>query len=214
MNPSESQRIRVDLAQWAPGLLCDRQIDHLCREHEMIRPYVASPVRSETNSASEHRGVVSYGASHYGYDIRIADEFKVFKPTSCAPIDPKGMHDDAFDTVSAGVSDHVLIPPHSFVLARSVEHFKIPRDVLGVVLGKSTYARCGLIVNCTPLEPEWCGWLTIEISNTTPLPAKVYVNEGIAQVLFFMGSQPCALSYAEKFGKYQDQPQRVVLPKV
>jgi dCTP deaminase len=124
------------------------------------------------------------------------------------------MDDIAFDEVLPNADGSVLIPPNSFALARSVERFRIPRDVLGVVLGKSTYARCGLIVNCTPMEPEWEGWLTVEISNTTPLPAKVYTNEGIAQVLFFKASAECARSYADKQGKYQDQPQRIVLPRM
>ena len=150
---------------------------------------------------------------HYGYDIRVSGEFRIFKATSCAPIDPKNMSEAAFDAVNVE-SGPVLIPPNSFALARSVERFKIPRDVLGVVLGKSTYARCGLIVNCTPLEPEWVGYLTLEISNTTPLPAKVYANEGIAQILFFKASDVCETSYADKGGKYQNQPEKIVLPKV
>lgn len=205
-SPSESGRVH---GTWLPGILSDHQISHLCEHHKMIVPFVRAPIREVDNVR-----VVSYGPSHYGYDIRVADEFKVFKATSCQAVDPKGMDDVAFDEVLPGDDGSVLIPPNSFALARSVERFKIPRDVLGVVLGKSTYARCGLIVNCTPLEPEWEGWLTIEISNTTPLPAKVYTNEGIAQVLFFKSSAGCSRSYADKRGKYQDQPEQIVLPRM
>jgi len=179
----------------------------------MIVPFERSPVRDVMVTPEVGYRVVSYGVGHYGYDIRVASEFKVFKPTSCMPIDPKDMPSAAFDTVEAE-DGYVLIPPHSFVLSRSVERFKMPDDVMGIVIGKSTYARCGLIVNCTPLEPGWTGWLTIEISNTTPLPAKVYANEGIAQVLFFKGSAPCSVTYASKGGKYQNQPEQIVLPRM
>jgi len=159
--------------------------------------------------------VISYGLGHYGYDIRVAREFKVFTSAFPKPgeavVDPKGLDDGCMVDY---VDDVVRIPPNSFVLARSVERFNIPRDVLAIVLGKSTYARCGLIVNCTPLEPEWRGYITLEISNTTPLPAKVYANEGIAQVLFYKASQTCRTSYADKKGKYQDQGPEVVSPRV
>lgn len=164
-------------------------------------------------------GKVSYGVSSYGYDVRVGSRFKIFTPTSpnggVAVIDPKNFTNDLFvetDTNLTG-TDHVVIPPNSFALAETVERFSIPRDILVICVGKSTYARCGLIVNVTPLEPEWRGIITLEISNTTPLPAKVYANEGLAQLIFLKGSRPCAVSYADKMGKYQDQD-GLTLPKV
>jgi dCTP deaminase len=147
-------------------------------------------------------GIISYGVSSYGYDVRVGRKFKVFTNVYGTLIDPKNFSPTAFVDIEA---DACVIPPNSFALAETVEQFEIPRDVLAVCLGKSTYARCGIIVNITPLEPEWRGKITIEISNTTPLPAKVYANEGIAQILFFRAEQTCKISYADKKGRYQDQ---------
>ena len=164
-------------------------------------------------------GKVSYGLSSYGYDVRVGARFKIFTPTSpnggVAIVDPKKFSNDLFIEVDTNLTgaDHVVIPPNSFALAETVERFSIPRDILVICVGKSTYARCGIIVNVTPLEPEWRGVITLEISNTTPLPAKVYANEGLAQLIFLKGSRPCAVSYADKMGKYQDQD-GLTLPKV
>jgi dCTP deaminase len=155
-------------------------------------------------------GVISYGLSSYGYDIRVADEFKIFTNVHSALVDPK--HFDPRSMVDFK-GEVCVIPPNSFVLARSVEYIRVPRDVLVICIGKSTYARCGIIVNVTPLEPEWEGYITIEISNTTPLPAKIYANEGIAQLIFLQADEPCEMSYADKKGKYQRQ-RGIVLPKV
>jgi dCTP deaminase len=170
-------------------------------ERRMIEPFEQRQVRA---------GVVSYGLSSYGYDIRVADEFKVFTNINTTVIDPKAFDPRSFVDIQAPVC---IVPPNSFALARTVEYFRIPRDVLTVCLGKSTYARCGIIVNVTPFEPEWEGTATLEISNTTPLPAKIYANEGIAQVLFFQSDEPCETSYADKRGKYQSQLD-VTLPKI
>jgi dCTP deaminase len=170
-------------------------------EHKMIDPFVENQVRS---------GVISFGLSSYGYDIRVADEFKVFTNINNTVIDPKAFDPRSFVDLKTEVC---IVPPNSFALARTVEYFRIPRDVLTVCLGKSTYARCGIIVNVTPFEPEWEGTATLEISNTTPLPAKIYANEGIAQVLFFQSDEPCAISYRDKKGKYQAQLE-VTLPKL
>ena len=159
----------------------------------MIEPFEDGQIRDN---------VVSYGVSSYGYDLRVADEFKVFTNVYNTIVDPKNFTEDAFVDITA---DECIIPPNSFALARSVEYFRIPRNVLTICLGKSTYARCGIIVNVTPFEPEWEGHVTIEISNTTPLPAKIYANEGIAQVLFFESSYACRTSYADKKGKYLKQ---------
>ena len=178
----------------------DRWIKEMAQKG-MIDPFVETQVR---------RGVVSYGLSSYGYDIRVADEFEVFTNINSTVIDPKEFDPRSFMDVNAEVC---IVPPNSFALARTVEYFRIPRDVLTVCLGKSTYARCGIIVNVTPFEPEWEGTATLEISNTTPLPAKIYANEGIAQVLFFQSDEPCSISYAEKKGKYQAQLD-VTLPKI
>src|SRR6476661_2982458 len=171
----------------------DTWIKRMALEHRMIEPFVDSQVRT---------GVVSYGLSSYGYDIRVADEFKVFTNINNTVIDPKSFDPRSFVDIKADVC---IVPPNSFALARTIEYFRIPRDVLTVCLGKSTYARCGIIVNVTPFEPEWEGTVTLEISNTTPLPARIYANEGIAQVLFFQSDEPCEVSYADKKGKYQKQ---------
>jgi dCTP deaminase len=171
----------------------------------MIEPFAAIQVK-EVNANK----VISYGVSSYGYDMRISDEFKIFTNVNTAIVDPKN-----FDTKSYVdyKGDMCIIPPNSFCLAKSVEYFKIPRDILTICVGKSTYARCGIIVNVTPFEPEWEGYVTIEISNTTPLPAKIYANEGIAQVIFLKADMVCATSYADKGGKYQKQMD-LTLPKL
>ena len=179
----------------------DKWIRRMAREHKMIEPFVDEQVRS---------GVVSFGLSSYGYDIRVADEFKVFTNINSTVIDPKQFDPQSFVDIK---TDVCIVPPNSFALARTIEYFKIPRDVLTICLGKSTYARCGIIVNVTPFEPEWEGYVTLEISNTTPLPAKIYANEGLAQVLFFQSDEPCERSYADKKGKYQGQ-KGVTLPKI
>ena len=184
-----------------PSIKSDRWIKQMALEHRMIEPFEDRQVRD---------GVVSYGLSSYGYDIRVADEFKVFTNINSTVVDPKNFDARSFVDIKAGVC---IIPPNSFALAKTVEYFRIPRDVLTVCVGKSTYARCGLIVNVTPFEPEWEGYVTLEISNTTPLPAKVYSNEGISQVLFFQSDEMCEVSYADKKGKYQRQ-QGLTLPKL
>ena len=173
----------------------------MAKEEGMITPFVDGQVRE---------GVISYGLSSYGYDIRVTDEFKIFTNVHSAVVDPKNFNSDSFIDYKGEVC---VIPPNSFVLAQTVEYFRIPRNVLTVCLGKSTYARCGLIVNVTPFEPEWEGYVTLEISNTTPLPARVYANEGIAQVLFFESDEVCETSYADRKGKYQKQ-QSIVLPRI
>ncbi len=183
------------------GLKPDHWIRKMAHEQGMIEPYADNQVRD---------GVISYGVSSYGYDIRVADEFKIFTNVFSAVVDPK--HFDPKSMVDYK-GDVCVIPPNSFALARTVEYFRIPRSVLTICLGKSTYARCGIIVNVTPFEPEWEGYVTLEISNTTPLPAKIYANEGIAQVLFFEADEQCDISYADKKGKYQKQ-QSIVLPKL
>ncbi len=184
----------------------DRWIRRMALEHGMIEPFADQQVRN---------GVISYGLSSYGYDMRIADEFKVFTNVNSVIVDPKNFDPRSFVEVKAdSVSGKAcVIPPNSFALGRSVEYFRIPRDVITVCLGKSTYARCGIIINVTPFEPEWEGFVTLEISNTTPLPAKIYPNEGIAQVLFFQGDEACEVSYADRKGKYQRQTE-LTLPKV
>ena len=183
------------------GLKPDHWITRMAREQKMIDPYVESQVSD---------GTISYGVSSYGYDIRVADEFKIFTNVHSAIVDPKDFNPDSMVDFTGEVC---IIPPNSFALARTVEYFRIPRSVLTVCLGKSTYARCGIIVNVTPFEPEWEGYVTLEISNTTPLPAKIYANEGIAQVLFFEADEECEISYADKKGKYQKQ-ERIELPKM
>ncbi|MDP6793499.1 MAG: dCTP deaminase [Anaerolineales bacterium] len=179
----------------------DHWIKLMARERGMIEPFESSQVRS---------GVISYGVSSYGYDIRVADEFKIFTNVHSAIVDPKDFDPRSMVDFKGEVC---VIPPNSFALARTVEYFRIPRNVLTICVGKSTYARCGIIVNVTPFEPEWEGYVTLEISNTTPLPAKIYANEGIAQVLFFEAADTCETSYADKKGKYQRQ-QSIVLPKL
>lgn len=183
------------------GLKPDHWIREMAVKQGMIEPFEASQVRD---------GVISFGVSSYGYDIRVADEFKIFTNVHSAVVDPKHFDPKSMVDFKGGVC---VIPPNSFALARTVEYFRIPRDVLTVCLGKSTYARCGIIVNVTPFEPEWEGFVTLEISNTTPLPARIYANEGIAQVLFFQADEECDVSYADKKGKYQAQ-QAIVLPKL
>lgn len=179
----------------------DRWITEMAREHGMIDPFEAGQVRN---------GVISYGVSSYGYDIRIADEFRIFTNVNSTIVDPKNFDESSLVTVEG---DHCVIPPNSFALARTVEYFRIPRSVLTICVGKSTYARCGIIVNVTPFEPEWEGYVTLEVSNTTPLPAKIYANEGIAQVIFFESDEVCEISYADKKGKYQAQ-KGLTLPKL
>lgn len=183
------------------GLKPDHWIREMALSHGMIAPFESGQVRN---------GVISFGVSSYGYDIRVADEFKIFTNVHSAIVDPK--HFDPRSMVDFK-GEVCIIPPNSFALARTVEYFRIPRNVLTVCLGKSTYARCGIIVNVTPFEPEWEGYVTLEISNTTPLPAKIYANEGIAQVLFFQADDECETSYADKKGKYQSQ-QAIVLPRL
>jgi len=183
------------------GLKPDHWIKKMALEQRMIEPFADSQVRN---------GVISYGVSSYGYDIRVADEFKIFTNVFSAVVDPK--HFDPKSMVDYK-GDVCVIPPNSFALARTIEYFRIPRGVLTICLGKSTYARCGIIVNVTPFEPEWEGFVTLEISNTTPLPARIYSNEGIAQVLFFEADEECLVSYADKKGKYQKQ-QAIELPKL
>jgi dCTP deaminase len=179
----------------------DTWIKRMALEHQMIEPFVDDQVR---------QGVISYGVSSYGYDVRVGDDFKVFTNVYNTVVDPKNFDPKSFVDIKADVC---IIPPNSFALASTIEYFRIPRDILTVCLGKSTYARCGIIVNVTPFEPEWEGHVTIEISNTTPLPAKIYANEGIAQVLFFQSDEPCARSYKDKKGKYQAQ-RGVTLPRL
>jgi dCTP deaminase len=179
----------------------DRWIRRMARDHAMIEPFEDRQVR---------QGVISYDVSSYGYDMRVAREFRIFTNVLNSVVDPKAFDPRSFVEFEGDVC---IVPPNSFALARTIEYFRIPRDVLTVCLGKSTYARCGIIVNVTPFEPEWEGHVTIEISNTTPLPAKIYANEGIAQVLFFQSDEPCEISYGDKKGKYLRQ-QEVTLPRI
>jgi dCTP deaminase len=183
------------------GLKPDHWIIRMAREHRMIDPFEENQIRN---------GVISFGVSSYGYDLRVADEFKIFTNVYSAVVDPKHFDPRSMVDFKGPVC---TIPPNSFALARSVEYFRIPRNVLTICLGKSTYARCGIIVNVTPFEPEWEGFVTLEISNTTPLPARIYANEGIAQVLFFEADEVCRISYADKKGKYQSQ-KSIELPKL
>lgn len=182
----------------------DRWIREISQQNGMIEPFEAGQVRE-----SDGEKIISYGTSSYGYDVRCSDEFKIFTNINAAVVDPKDFDTKSFVDVQ---NDVCIIPPNSFALARTVEYFRIPRNVLTVCLGKSTYARCGIIVNVTPLEPEWEGHVTLEFSNTTPLPAKIYANEGVAQMLFFESDEVCETSYADRAGKYQGQ-QGVTLPK-
>ena len=186
------------------GIKADKWIRRMAQEKGMIEPFEPGQIRE-----SNQERIISYGTSSYGYDVRCSDEFKIFTNINSAVVDPKNFSEDSFVDVK---SDVCIIPPNSFALARTVEYFRIPRDVLTICLGKSTYARCGIIVNVTPLEPEWEGHVTLEFSNTTPLPAKIYANEGVAQMLFFTGDEVCETSYKDRGGKYQGQ-QGVTLPK-
>jgi dCTP deaminase len=178
----------------------DKWIRRMAEEREMIVPFSEKQVQE---------GVISFGLSSYGYDIRVADEFKIFSAADCATIDPKKLDSQSFTDVKGKVC---IIPPNSFVLTRTVEYFKIPRNILTICLGKSTYARCGIIVNVTPFEPEWEGYATLEISNTSPVPAKIYADEGIAQIIFLEADEVCETSYKDKKGKYQAQ-KRITLPR-
>jgi dCTP deaminase len=183
------------------GLKPDHLIRKMSLEHQMIVPFAEGERRP---------GVISYGVSSYGYDIRVSDEFKIFTKEHSSIVDPKDFDNSSMIDFKGDVC---VIPPNSFALARTVEYFKIPRGVLAICFGKSTYARCGIIINVTPFEPEWEGYVTLEISNTSPMPAKIYANEGIAQVLFLEADEECETSYADKKGKYQSQ-QTIVLPKL
>ena len=177
----------------------------MAEEHRMIEPFEPGQVKEV-----DGQRVVSFGTSSYGYDVRCADEFKLFTNVYSAIVDPKKFDDKSFVDIKA---DYVIIPPNSFALARTVEYFRIPRNVMTVCLGKSTYARCGIIVNVTPFEPEWEGYVTLEFSNTTPMPAKIYANEGVAQVIFFEADEVCEVSYKDRGGKYQGQ-QGVTPPRL
>jgi dCTP deaminase len=176
----------------------------MAQEHRMISPFSERQVRTEKGNL-----IISYGLSSYGYDLRVSNEFKVFTNVFSSIVDPKAFDEKSFVDMETEIC---VVPPNSFALARSVEYFRIPRDVITVCLGKSTYARCGIIVNVTPFEPEWEGHVTLEISNTTPLPARIYANEGLAQVLFLGGAEPCEVSYADRAGKYMFQ-QGITIPK-
>jgi dCTP deaminase len=183
------------------GIKNDKWIRDMALNHKMIEPF---------SEALVQKGVISFGVSSYGYDIRIADEFKIFTNVYTTVVDPKNFDPKSFINFKG---KECVIPPNSFALGRSLEYFRIPRNVLGICIGKSTYARCGIVINITPLEPEWEGYITIEISNTTPLPAKIYAGEGIAQVIFIEGDDICEVSYKDRKGKYQKQ-KGIVLPKV
>ena len=189
------------------GIKSDKWITFAAKKYSLIEPFAARQVRT---AGPDNLPIISYGTSSYGYDIRCTDRFKVFTNVNNAMVDPKASNDKCFVDYQGKVC---IIPPNSCALTNSLEYLKIPRDILAVCLGKSTYARCGIIINITPLEPEWEGSITIEISNTTPLPAKIYANEGIAQVLFFSADEMCEISYADRRGKYQGQS-GIVLPRV
>ncbi|PJD97591.1 MAG: dCTP deaminase [Parachlamydia sp.] len=184
----------------------DHWIRYMAEEHGLIEPFSDQQVRVDGNGVK----AVSYGLSSYGYDLRVSDEFKVFTNIHNTIVDPKNFADNAFVYLK---TNECIIPPNSFALARSVEYFRIPRDILTICIGKSTYARCGIIVNVTPFEPEWEGYVTLEISNTTPLPAKIYANEGLAQVIFFQAEEACEISYADRQGKYMNQV-GIVTPRI
>lgn len=186
------------------GAMSDKRIRELAEQQEMISPFVPGQVRE-----IDGRKVISYGTSSYGYDVRCAREFKIFTNVHSATVDPKQFDADSFVSME---TDVCIIPPNSFALARTIEYFKIPRNVITLCLGKSTYARCGIIVNVTPLEPEWAGHVTLEFSNTTSLPAKIYAEEGVAQVIFFENDDVCQTSYKDRGGKYQGQT-GVTLPE-
>lgn len=187
------------------GIKSDNWIEKMATEQNMISPFEANQVREVDGER-----VISYGLSSYGYDVRCANEFKIFTNINSAIVDPKDFSDHSF--VDVKTDDHIIIPPNSFALGRTLEYFEIPRSTLVVCLGKSTYARCGIIVNVTPLEPEWRGHVTLEFSNTTPLPAKIYANEGVAQLLFLESDDICKVSYGDRGGKYQGQ-EGVTLPE-
>ncbi len=180
------------------SILADHEIRRLAIDQRMIEPFVERQVRG----LDDGQRVISFGLSSYGYDLRVADEFKVFTNVFNTVVDPKAFDPKSFVDIRGNVC---IVPPNSFALSRSVEYFRIPRDILAICLGKSTYARCGIIVNVTPFEPEWEGHVTLEISNTTPLPARIYANEGLAQVLFLRAPHACEVSYADRQGKYQKQ---------
>ena len=179
----------------------DKWIEKMSKQHDMISPFTPRQVKSNK---------ISYGVSSYGYDIRVSNEYKIFTNVNNSIVDPKNFDANSFIDF---IGDECIVPPNSFALAQSVEYFRIPRNVLSVCLGKSTYARCGIIVNVTPFEPEWEGFVTLEISNTTPLPAKIYSNEGLCQVLFFESDETCEVSYKDKSGKYQGQI-NITLPRI
>ncbi len=183
------------------SILSDRWIRSAAHQYNMIEPFIEQQQRIN---------IISYGLSSYGYDARVANEFKIFTNVNNAMVDPKNFSSNSFVEKEG---DECIIPPNSFALGRTVEYFRIPRDILVVCLGKSTYARCGIIINVTPLEPEWEGHVTLEFSNTTPLPAKIYANEGVCQFLFFRGNEPCEVSYKDRKGKYMGQ-RGVTLPKL
>lgn len=199
-------------------MLSDRQIADEVRDSQMIDPYAGHQVRSIPNILPEKEvRLVSYGQSSYGYDIRLSDQVKLFSPANKVAIDPKAFDESVLvdaEIFDDGNGRYVIIPPHSFALGHTFERFNIPTDVLVICLGKSTYARCGVILNVTPFEPEWRGFATLEISNTTPLPVKVYIGEGIGQLIFFRGDEPCEVTYADRAGKYQDQPMRVITAQI
>ena len=182
-------------------VMSDIWIRQMAKERGMIEPFV---------DGQKREGVISYGLSSYGYDARVGNDFKIFTNVDNAIVDPKNFAENSFVDRT---TDVCIIPPNSFALARTVEHFRVPRDILVICVGKSTYARCGIIVNVTPLEPDWEGHVTLEFSNTTPLPAKIYANEGACQFLFLQGDRPCETSYRDKRGKYQGQ-RGVTLPKI
>ena len=200
----EQTPVSAPSLQAAPGIMPDHWIRDLSEREKMIWPFTEKQVREKNGEK-----IISYGLSSYGYDARCSDEFMIFTNIDNAVVDPKDFSQQSFVERK---TDVCIIPPNSFALTRTVEYFKIPKDVLVVCLGKSTYARCGLIVNVTPLEPGWEGHVTLEISNTTPLPAKVYANEGLCQFLFFKGSSPCEVNYADRAGKYMGQT-GVTLPR-
>jgi len=204
LTPTLSHRERAFFEKMNMAIKADKWIRRMAEQYDMISPFEPNQVRSVNGEK-----IISYGVSSYGYDVRCAREFKVFTNVFSATVDPKNFDEKSFVDI---VDDVCIIPPNSFALARTVEYFKIPRNVLTVCLGKSTYARCGIIVNVTPLEPEWEGHVTLEFSNTTNLPAKIYANEGVAQMLFFESDEVCETSYKDRGGKYQGQ-QGVTLPK-
>jgi len=201
----QSSKFNAQVQSFPMSIKSDKWIRRMAAEYKMIEPFEAGQVKEV-----DGRRIVSYGTSSYGYDIRCADEFKLFTKISSTGVDPKEVDEKNFVDFKG---DSVIIPPNSFALARTVEYFRIPRNVLTVCLGKSTYARCGILVNVTPFEPEWEGYVTLEFSNTTPLPAKIYANEGVAQVIFFESDEVCETSYKDRGGKYQGQ-RGVTLPKL